>query len=203
MAISKKVLKNNKKLANNISLLSGQFAGKRALVLRDKVDGLEDINLKDFYHIVVLENDDALQTVSEPDVLIYSDESPYRDGLLFLPTLFPLTSTLFVSNFEAMRILSKIRVDLPVLNVTFIPVDGEPSVSPHTARKSFAGLSNSAPGVHLALIMGCTEVHYSGTSTASTSVSKDDIISFIDQQDRYAPRNLVGINRKTIVSDFF
>lgn len=203
MAISKKLLKNNKKLANNISLLSGEFAGKRALVLHDAVDGIEALKVKDFYHLVILEHDRALASVPEPDILVYGDESPYRNGILFWPDLFYLTNTLFISNHKAIQKASAVKLELPILSATFLPANGEAGSTPLTIRKSPAGLSATEPGVHLALVLGCTEIYYTGISQHAIIVDKDKVQSFVDEQDRYTPKNFVGINRSTIVKDFF
>lgn len=203
MAVSKKSLRNNKKLANNVSLLTNVFSNQRALVVHDYVEGLEAIKVKDFYNVVILETDNALKSVPEPDVLIYSNDSPYKNSVLYYPDLFELSTTLFITNHDALRVMSKIHLDIPVLSATFIPVVGVPGTAPIVARKVPAGLSSNEPGVHLAKIMGCNVIHYTGESTMATMMDKNDVAAFVAQKDRFTPKNFVGIDRATILQDFF
>jgi len=184
-------------------LFSEEYAGKRALVLDQELPGLEETAVKDYYHLVILETDLALTSVPVPDFLLWQESSPYRGGVLTFPDLFTLDQTSLVTNYETIQEMVKIHLDVGGVNVNYLPSDEASSSTPNIERKTESGLSISDPGVHFALITGCTEVQYTGTSPNATTVTKDDIVAFTEEQDRFFPKNLVRIDRPTVLNDYF
>lgn len=207
MAVTRKTLKNNTRLGNNISRMQDMFSGLRALVLSGPLDGLEAIQVKDFYHLVILETDAALNSVPIPDYLVLSDASPYRNSVLFIDKFFGDTNTIYVLNNELIRTYIKLKRLLDLFDIIYLPAGpGTASTSPVQISLTPSGLDAAEPGVHLALILGCTNIHYTGTSAHATRVTLDDIKSFIQEADpnqSFIPRNFIATNRETVLNTSF
>lgn len=203
MAISRKLLRNNRLLANNVTIFSQEYLNLRALVLDQELSGLETLSVKDYYNLVILETSSALSSVPEPDFLFWQFDSPYQNGALTFPNLFSLDQTTLITNYETANKMRIINRSIDLLSVNYLPSNELSSTTPNLERKTLSGLSVNDPGVHFALISGCTEIYYTGSSPNATTVTKDDIVNFVGEQDRYFPKNLIQLNRPTVLNQYF
>ena len=204
MAVNRKTLKNNIDLVRSVSELKDLFPGTRALVLKDVLPGLEAIAVKDFYNLVILETDAALISVPVPDFSVYADESPYRNNVLFLDSLASNASTIFITNFNAIETFTKLNRQTGLSNQQFLPATaGTSSTDPAIVRKTPSGLDSSEPGVHLARIMGCTDIQYTGDSDNATKATLASITAFTEQPGRFFPVNQIQQNRSPVLEVFF
>jgi hypothetical protein len=200
--VTKAEISNNRVLSNNVGAFKDQFPNTRALVLAGPVDGVETLAVKDYYNIVILETDAALVSVPVPDFLVIGDESPYRNGVLYIDTFFGDENTAFCTNYNSITEYKKLKRPLEFFSSNFLKSTALSSTNPSTVRKTQSGLNQLEPGVHFALILGCTEIQYTGTSLNATTVGFAEIKAFTEERDRFAPKNLVAINRATVLTEF-
>lgn len=204
MALTARDMKDNRDLKINVSSLSGLFSGTRALVIKEPISGLEELNVSDYYHLIIAESPEVLESIQKPDFLVYQYASAYKDHVLYLDSMFNYPDTLFVLNWQAVKEWSKFNKSLRFYSLSYLEdVNGQVSSKASTAKGIEAGLSSSAPGVHLAKICGCSSIYYTGQSADATTVSIDDISSFITDSGKYIPKNLIQPNRKTILNTYF
>jgi hypothetical protein len=189
--LNKTILKNNRQLNYNVQLLKSTFPGSRALVLDRAIAGLENIKVKDFYHVVIVQDDGALESVPEPDLQIYSSPSPNKDGLPYLDQYFGIEKTLFVVNYNAAIKLKKQNKKIDLISLNFLPSDSLPATDASVERTVACGLNAEHPGVHLAKIMGCTTIHYTGIAADTLNVAYADLQAFTIEKDKYYPKNIV------------
>lgn len=200
MAISKKLLKNSRTLASNVQALKNTLTGKRALVLDRNLSGLNQISVKDYYHAVILETDVALAACPSPDIMLFSDSTPYRDNELYLDRYFSNESALFVLNYESVDVIRKLGREPSYFSLVYLPTSATIGVDASVMRQVRCGLNQDYPGVHLAKIMGCEDIYYTGTSPDSTNVDLSDIQTFVTEKDKLKPTNLVGYNRPLLIN---
>lgn len=200
MALSKKILKNDRRLAVNATLMIDQLAGKRALVLSGPMSGLEDLPIKDYYDIVILESDLALVSVPVPDVTFYSDETPYRNNQLYFNRYAGNQQTIFVVNYHTTEILNLINRQLGMYAINYLPTPAAVSDRPTLARQVGCGLNALSPGVHLAQIMGCGQIFYDRSLEGTELTSLSGIQAFLSARDTLKPKNLIAINRETLIA---
>jgi len=207
MAITKKTLKRNTKLSNNISRMQGLFAGKRALVVKDTLEGLEEVAVRDYYNVIILETDEGLESVPVPDYLFIKDNSVYRDSVLFIDKYFNNPNTIFVTNYDSVHMFKKLNSTLDMFNINYLPAgSGVSSSQPVSASLTPSGLDRDEPGVHLAMVLGCTSIYYTGSSDNATTVSLNDIKEFVIEKDSnqpLIPANFIATNRKTVLNTVF
>ena len=172
------------------------------MVLDRVVENLETIAVKDFYNIVILETDAALVSVPIPDFLVLGDDSPYRNDVLFIDTFFNDENTVFCTNYNSVSTFKKLKRSLDFFNANFLKTTGASSTSPLVVRKIASGLNTQETGVHFALILGCTDIQYTGSSTSATTVGFAEIKAFTEEKDRFVARNLVAVNRPTVLNEF-
>lgn len=207
MAITKKTLKNNVSLSNNVSKMQSIFPDTRALVVDGYVAGLEQIAVKDYYHVVILETDDALPSVPVPDYLVLSDNSPYRNSVFFIDKYFNNTDTIFILNYDAIRVYKKLKRKLDMFNINYLPVgNNSTSITPAKISLTNSGLNALEPGVHMAKILGCTEIYYTGVSENATRVNLGDIQEFTTRKNPNQPlllQNFISEGRATVLNTSF
>jgi len=199
MSVSRSVFKNNFSLSRNVQVFKDQFLDKRALVIKEPLAGLEDIPVKDYYNVVIIESDSAISSVSIPDVIILQDETPYRDYIPYADRYFQDSTSIFVVNYKSAELIKKAGWLPKYLSLNYLPANDSPSSNASLVRNVLCGLSSS-PGVHLAKIMGCNSIYYTDDSPASTKVSLSDISLFISEIGRLRPKNLIAIDRPSIAS---
>lgn len=198
--VSKKKLINNSSITNTVSLFYGAFAARRALVLDRSLSGLEAIPVKDFYDVVILETREALSSVPEPDFLFYKDASPYEGFVLIYPEVF-LEGTILVSNYNAVELFTKLNRSIEASNVNYLPSGAEAGTQASIVRHMECGLNVDTPGVHFALLSGCTTIYYTGTSGSAIQVGLSDIQAFVTAPSRLSLANLIKPGRQTILTE--
>lgn len=160
-----KKFKNNLDLSVNISLLKGYRPNSRVLVLGSKLEGLKELfqgyKLHDYFDFIIAENLEAAETLDWCDLLFYSQPSIFKDSVFYFDQARKHHNSLIVSNYNAIKEFKKRNQKTLVYNVNYLPVFNEITHDPHNIRSSLAGLSEDSVGVHLALIMGATEIFYS------------------------------------------
>jgi hypothetical protein len=199
--VTRSELSDNRLLSKNIGVWTNVFNNTRALVLDRVIPELSTITVKDFYNIVILETTEALVSVPIPDYLVLSNPTPYTNNVLTLDNFFGNTSIVFCTNYDSIIEFKKLRRTLDFFSSNFLPSTTAVSNSPVTVRKTESGLNQNEPGVHLAKILGCSEIQYTGSSTSATTVGFSQIKSFTEERDRFAPRNLVGLDRPTVLEN--
>jgi len=175
-------------------------------VVKDSLPGLENIAVKDYYNLVILETDAAFTSVPAPDYVIISDESPYRSSILYIDQLFNNTDTVFIMNFDAIKMYKKLKRSLDMFSINYLPAASGSSTEPSVVSLIDCGLNRDEPGVHMAMILGCTEIQYTGTSDNASTVTMNDIIAFTEEKDpvqNYIPKNFLGEGRSTVLNSIF
>lgn len=207
MAITKKTLKNNTNLRNNVSRMQSMFPNTAALVVDGYVAGLESVAVKDYYNLVILEGDAALKSVPVPDYLILPDDSPYRNSVLFIDSFFNNADVIYTLNYELIKTYKKLKRKLDMFNINYLPsAGGTSSSTPAEVSLTPSGLDKTEPGVHLARILGATSVYYTGSSPNAQTVNLNSIIAYTQEKDPnnpYIPKNLVAVDRRTVLNTSF
>ena len=202
MTVSAQEMKDNRLLRVNVDNFKDAFENTRALVIKEPLDGLVDIAVGDYWNLIVLERDDVLAQVPTPDFLVYQDSSPYRNNQLYLPELFAYPNTIHVLNWKSVETFKKLNRSLEFYSVNYLVKDGI-SDDPSSKWGVDAGLDGSAPGVHLARIMGCSDIYYTGSADGATTVDISDIEAFVAVSGRYVPANLIRPNRPTVLNEVY
>lgn len=201
--VLKKDMYNSSELSRNISMLQNKFAGKRALVVDGYYESLIEIPVKDFYHIIIAQSEDALASVSIPDFLIYGSETPYKEDRLHLPSYFGDRNTIFVTNYLAIKTFKKLKRRIEMYNLNYVPSDTPVNSSPADVSGIKLGLNKEHTGVHLAFLLGCDEIHYTGQCEGAQTMTVENIFLFTQEKSKYTPKHFVGINRNTVLVDYF
>lgn len=207
MAITQKSLKNNTKLSNNVSRMQNMFNGLRALVLDGPLEGLAEVAVKDFYHVVILETDAALTSVPIPDFIVLSDKTPYRNSVLFIDQFFNDINTIYALNYDMVRTYAKLKRPLSLFNINYLLANqGTSGINPAQVSFTDSGLDVTEPGVHLAQILGCADIQYTGTSANATKATLASITAFtteVDAQQSFVPKNFISKARQPILTTSF
>jgi len=207
LTLTKKTLKNNVNLINSVNEVKGLFPNTRALVLDRSLSGLESIQVKDFYNIVITEGESGLESVPVPDFIILEDSTPYRNSRLYLETLYSNENTIYLLNYNLVEIYKKLKRKIDLYSINYLPaVSQNISASPIEVHLTSSGLNSNSPGVHFAKILGCTAIHYTGISDESTTVDITDIREFTEAKgitQKYVPENFISKNRETVLNTSF
>ena len=194
---SKKIFKNNLKLANNIKLLQNSCLEKRALVLDQSLSKLSHIDLSTYYNIIILDSS-AVKYKFLPDFVILKESSIYKSNERFLDIYSGNETTLFVTNGQLIGSLKKTKYVPNIFNVNYLKSNGGLVPSIHSELGIEAGLSEAYTGVHLAMILGCKDIYSTQATPGSVVVDEDRILEFITEKDpknKLVSRNLISTKR--------
>ena len=200
MLVTRDDLINNFSVSGNVSLFVNFIVDKRALVVDRDIVGLSAIAVKDFYDVVILETKDALLSVPVPDFIVHKPDSPYNNFILNYDELFVNDDSVLVSNFNCVNMFGKLARPLDAFNVNYLPSGSGIGATPSSERGVTCGLNSSAPGVHFAKIMGCSEIYYTGVSSDSINVGYSDILAFTTATTRLSLANLIYVDRPTLLN---
>ena len=182
-----------------MQMFQNELPGKRALVLKSPVVGLELTPIRDYFDLIILENDQVLTSVSRPDIIMYQDPSPYRNSVMYFDKYFNDQGNIFVINYSATEIINSVANATNYYGCNFIPSSSPISTAPSAERKVACGLNQDTPGVHLAKIFGCTTIYYDYALQGTAYASLSTLQSFMAEKDTLKPKNLIGTNRKTLL----
>lgn len=198
--INLKKLRNNQNLALNISELKGLLKGGRALVLSENIPYINDqltelgnvpFYITDYFNIVIAENEHAIKCLPWADILFYQNDSAYFKSVMKLESYSSYANSLLCTNFNAISQIKKLNRVLKMYNINYLPFTGSPKTSPAIVRNVSCGLSTDKPGVHLAQILGCTEIMYNPTDLDKFIIAK--------KPKAILPFNLIRPNRKPFI----
>jgi hypothetical protein len=189
--MNRKNLKNNTDLAINVSKLTGLLPDSKILVLDSYIPGLSGdmggFHLEDFFDAVIAETPEAAATVTRPDFIIYADESPYRNSILFIEELRNFPSSIVCTNYAAVQTFQKLGRQLGIHNVNYLIGPEGPTKVPSAVRGIPCGLCPEGPGVHLALLLGSTQIIYSGTE----GIDYEFFVNYAEKKNGPVPTNIV------------
>ena len=197
--INSKRLKNNKSLALNVSLLKNILLNGKALVLSRPMEGLKEnafdtpFMVNDFFSVVIAENEEALASLPFADFLIYADSSPYKDSVMHIEKMCMYKESILCTNYRAIEKLKKLNRNISTCNVNYLPTNEAIQADPHFVEGVSCGLNSVSPGVHLAKILGCSDVRY----------NPEDLESFITEKERIVPVNLLQPRRRPLIQTLF
>lgn len=192
--INKHTLLDNKLLTNSANLLRDMKSGCRALVTsgsitHDPANG----RLTDFFDIIIAESIDARNALGFSDIVFYTEPSAYKDGLFAMDDHVALRETILMTNFNAIRDLVKLKKNMGMYNLNYVPTNCACSASPGGPMQN--ELNVQMPGVHLALLLGCTTVYSDHVSSNTTSLSSDTLKAFLTAKNNVRPANILSVGR--------
>lgn len=195
MSIDNNKLINNTNVAYHVGDLSGLYAGGSALVLGADIQGINSVGRPaDFFSVVIKESESVLQSDIEADIAFYELDDCYKNNELLLPQI-ARTDMLFCVNYNAAEKCRRIQKPTNLKSLNYLPVTGSVNGQLKTVRGLSVGLSTTAPGVDLALLMGCTTIYYTSVLPGTTLATYSSISSRINERDTYKPVYLVGQSR--------
>lgn len=197
--MNRKKLKNNTNLAVNISALQGFLPNSKVLVLKEymaDIDGdMNGFKINDYFDAVIAETPEAAASVQNPDFIVYSDASPYRNNVLYIEKLAQYQTSIICTNYEAVKIFKKLGRSLGTYNINYLVGEPGPAKNPSEVRRVKCGLCSEGPGVHLALLMGASNIYYTGTK----KVTYEALVHHVEKKDGAVPVNIVRPNRRPVL----
>lgn len=197
--MNKSQLKFNTKLSKNVSSLIGKAAGKRCLVLDKFIDLSGMFNgykLNDYFDLIIVEDMAFANSISNPDIVFYRDELPYTESVFVMDKLEQYPNTLFCTNYEVMSKLKKMNKVLNFYNLNYLTSNESVCKLAGNVKGSVCGLNPESLGVHIALILGCSKIYYTGTS----GIDYNFLVEFTEKKVSIMPSNLIKPNRETFLN---
>lgn len=199
--INRNTIKNNSSLGLNVSQLKNFLPGGKILVIKDFIEGLNipldgTYYINDFFNAIICEGLEAARSVPNPDFIVFDQPSIYKNNLLAMDQLKEFRSSLILTNYSAIQELGRVNLTLDIYNVNYIPSgEGVPNANPTVVRGVTCGLSKTSPGVHLALILGGTQIFYTGEGT-----TYDMLVSHAASRSIGVPTNIMAPKRTPFLS---
>jgi hypothetical protein len=200
--INKHTLLNNKQITNSAALIRDIRPKGRALVStgtieHDQANG----RLTDFFDVVISESLDAKNKLGFSDIVFYTDSSAYRDGLFAIDKYAELSDTILLTNFGAIKDLAKLKKDLGIFNLNYIPTSCACSSVPGGPLQN--ELNSQSPGIHLAMVLGCTTIYTDKPVSGTSSMSTDELKSFLTAKKSIRPANILNVGRVSLLKAAF
>lgn len=202
--LNKKKIKNNYKLACNVSLLQGLTPNTRALVLTSPKEGILEsaygtpFQITDFFNVVIAADLATAKSLPFADFVVYSSESPYRNNQMHLEEYAQLSDSIICTNYYAIDKVKSLKRSLKISNINFLPAECEPAATPGTIREVGCGLSSASPGEHLAMLLGCSSI----------MVDPVDLESFVTEKEKgpygiekHLPTNIITPRRRPFIKN--
>lgn len=200
--MNRKKLKNNTDMAINVAAFEGFLPKSKVLVLHEymaDIDGdMGGFAINDFFDAIIAETPEAARSVKNPDFVIYSDPSPYRDSVLFIEELKEFTNSIVCTNYNAIKTFQKLGRRLGIHNVNYLVAPEGPAKKPTPVRGISCGLCSTAPGVHLALLLGSSQIFYTGASGVK-KVNYEFLVNYVEKKDGPLPVNIVRPSRGPVL----
>lgn len=200
--VNKHTLLNNKQITNSAALIRDIRPKCRALVSsgtieHDQANG----RLTDFFDIVISESLEARTKLGFSDIVFYTDPSAYRDGLFAIDKYAELSDTILLTNFGAIKDLVKLKKDVGIFNLNYVPTNCVCSSVPGGPLQNELNAQNL--GVHLAMILGCTTIYTDKPINGTLSMSTDELRSFLTAKKSIRPANILNVGRVSLLKAAF
>lgn len=200
--INKHTLLNNKLITNSVNLIKDVRPKTRALVTsgslsHDPANG----RLSDFFDVVIAENLEARNKLGFADIVFYTDPSAYRDGIFALDPISELDDTIIMMNFSATKDLVKLKRDLGIFNLNYIPSNCNCTPTPGGPLQN--ELNANALGIHTALALGCTTIYSDTTNTNSDLMTSEQLRVFLTTKKTIRPMNILSVGRTPLLKAAF
>lgn len=187
--VNKHTLLNNKLITNSANLIREKRPSGRALVVSGNIiNGLTDIRLTDFFDIVISESLDAHRKIGFSDIIFYTDGTAYKDSIFAMDEYKSLSDVVIMTNFNATRDLIKLKKDLDIYNLNYIPSSCACISAPGGPLQN--ELNSTALGVHLALVLGCTDIYADRQIDGTKYLDTDKFKIFVTEKAPKIPRPL-------------
>jgi hypothetical protein len=157
--------------------LSGRYINGRSLVIGRAVDYSSIGDLQPYFDIVIAE--DTSFANESTDISIWQPGSPYVGGQWVFPEE---SDQLLVVNLLALRKMISSNMSKRTYNLAFLP-GGDVAATPGVVKGLPIGLDALASGVHLARIMGCTEIYDTESRSGTQPGMPGDILSKISSRN--------------------
>lgn len=199
---NKHTLLNNKLITNSASLMRDIRLKSRALIMTGNLDhNVANGNLIDFFDIVIADNIASRNKLGFADIVFYSDASAYKDGLFVLDDYCDLKDTIIMTNFGATKDLIKLKRDLGLYNLNYIPSACACTSVPGGPLQN--ELNFTVPAIHLALVLGCTTVYCDTPTAYSTNMDSNQLKEFLTAKKSIRPANMLSVGRMPLIKAAF
>lgn len=193
---------DNKQITNSAALIRDIRPKSRALVSTGSIEhDPANGRLTDFFDVIISENLDAKNKLGFSDVVFYTEPSAYRDGLFAIDKYAELSDTILLTNFGAIKDLVKLKKDLGIFNLNYVPSNCACSSAPGGPLQN--ELNSQSPGIHLAMILGCTTIYTDKPSHGALSMGTDDLRSFLTAKKSIRPANILSVGRVSLLKAAF
>lgn len=200
--ISKHELLDNKFMTKSVNLLSRSKMGTRALVSTGNLHHQNaNVRLIDFFDIVITENLAAHYNLGFSDILFYQKGSAYDNGIFIMNEYEQLSNVMLITNFNAIKDLIKLKRRLNIYNLNYIPTSCAPSATP--TGKLNNELNETCPGIHLAMILGCSTIYYDGKHPNAITLNDESLATFLNEKKSMKPINMLISGRLPFLKGTF
>lgn len=200
----KRSLINNKSSDKNISMLLNKLLGNRVLVVAAPLQKYSNIDFRNYFDAILVENEKYWPYDYDPDIFIYTPDTVYENGFRKERLFSKADSSICCINMLAAEEAARVRLTLPHQMLTFIPIQNtELKDTPDEFFGIDYGLSHDEPGIHLALIAGSIDIFINRRMVGkkyAKELPDNEVQTFVSKKGEYGiPSNLRNSNRKNII----
>lgn len=201
--MNRKKLKANSDLAIGVSFFREFLPNSKILVLHEFMDGIKGdmggFKINDFFDAVIAENLEAAESVENPDFILYKEDSSYKDSKLYLDQFMGFSNSIICTNYNAIKQFKKLGKSLDFYNVNYLPGEIGPSKELSKVKGVDCGLCLQATGIHLALLLGGTQIFYTGAE-GSKKIDYEFLVNYVEKKNAAVPANIVRPGRAPILT---
>lgn len=200
--MNRKKLKANSDLGVGVSFFKEFLPNSKILVLHEFMDGIKGnmggFKINDFFDAIIAENLEAAASVDNPDFILYKESSPYKDNKLYLDQFMSYPNSIICTNYNAIKQFKKLGKSLDFYNINYLPGDIGPSKVISNVRNVECGLCPEMTGIHLALILGSTQIFYTGAE-GSKKIDYEFLVNHVEKKNAAVPANIVKPGRAPVL----
>ena len=158
------------------------LGGARALVLGRSIDFSSFQDLRNYFSVIISEDLSYSSGLYEPpDVEFWQQGSPYVQSVFSYPIE---QDVLYCTNYGTLRAFSGLQRASGTYNLAYLP-GGTVGTMPSVVRGLPIGLDQLVPGVHLAKVMGASEIWDTEGRSGSILATTDSVSALINDIDKY------------------